>query len=235
MPQKRLPTPRSTIDPAARDQFYAHANGHIDSLNPKFRNKAVVTRELSVKIINALQNKSSSEKDHVRFSRWCRQTFLLRWIGGHQVLCDIKNMKPVLLFEDMYKVYFDSHHQTAHSGRDKCMEYISANYSWSNRSLLQIFSSQCSACQTRKSIKIPSVTKPIIALGISILSQCSRALFPSVIVSSIRERERERETDTEDERNLDNDKLGIVDVLKSSSGRSARSLSVYLSGDLSIT
>ena len=170
MPQKRSSNTRPTIDTSGRNQFYENAKKHIDSLKPKFRNKAVVTRLLSEKIINALENKRSSEKDHVRFSRWCRQTFLLRRIGGQQVLCDVKNVKPVLLFEDMYEVYFDSHHQTAHSGRDKCMDYISANYSWSNRSLLQIFISQCSACQTRKSIKIPSVTKPIIALGISILS-----------------------------------------------------------------
>ena len=74
-----------------------------------------------------------------RFSRWCKQTFVLRPIGGHHVLCDIKKMKPVLLYEDMYEVYFDSHHRTAHSGRDKCMEHISAHYSWLNRSLLQIF------------------------------------------------------------------------------------------------
>jgi hypothetical protein len=200
MPQKRLSIPRSTIDGTARDQFYARATSHIDSFNPKFRNKAVVTRELSVKITNALQKKSSSEKDHVRFSRWCRKTFLLRRIGGHQVLCDITNMKPVLLFEDMYEVYFDSHHQTAHSGRDKCMEYISANYSWSNRSLLQIFISQCSACQTRKSIKIPSVSKPIIALGMSIFFLNALVHYLHQSLSQVYERERERERDRQTSR-----------------------------------
>ena len=150
-----------------RDHFYRLERNHIDSLNVKFREKAVITRSLSEKITEALQNKPSHEKKAGLFLRWCRQSVILRPIGGHQVLCDIKNIKPVLLFEDMYEVYQDRHKQTAHSGRDKCQEYISANYSWLNRTLLQLFITQCSACQTRKSIKLQSLTKPIIALGIS--------------------------------------------------------------------
>ena len=169
MPRKHFSNNVSTIDKIAHDKFYEHAKNHIDSLNPKFRDKAVITRVLNERINNVLQNKLSSTNENGPFSRWCRKTFVLRPIGGHQVLCDIKSMKPVLLFEDMFEVYFNSHHQTAHGGRDKCMEFISTNYSWSNRSLLQIFISQCSECQTRKSIKIPSVTKPIIALGIFLI------------------------------------------------------------------
>jgi hypothetical protein len=167
MPPKRTITAPATIDACARDHFYRLARNHIDSLNVKFREKAVITRPLSERITESLRNKPSHEEKAGRFLRWCRQSFLLRPIGGHQVLCDIKNTKPVLLYEDMYEVYHDSHQQTAHSGRDKCEEFISANYSWSNRRLLQIFIAQCSACQTRKSIKLQSVTKPIIALGIS--------------------------------------------------------------------
>ena len=167
MPPKRTTVASTSIDTSARDHFYRLARNHIDSLNVKFREKAVITRSLSEKITEALQNKPSHEKKAGLFLRWCRQSFALRPIGGHQVLCDIKNIKPVLLFEDMYEVYQDSHQQTAHSGRDKCQEYISANYSWLNRTLLQLFIAQCSACQTRKSIKLQSVTKPIIALGIS--------------------------------------------------------------------
>jgi Integrase zinc binding domain len=171
MPTKQSNILISTIDVSARDQFYEHAKRHIDLLNPKFRNKAVVTRVLSEKIINALQNKISPEKNYGVFTRWCRRSFVLRPIGGHHLLCDTKNMKPVLLFEDMYEVYFNSHQQTAHSGRDKCLDHIATNYSWSNRSLLQIFLKQCSVCQTRKSVKFPSVSKPIIALGISSFSR----------------------------------------------------------------
>jgi Integrase zinc binding domain len=165
MPPKRTTIASSIVDTSARDHFYRLAREHIDSLNVKFREKAVITRALSEKITNALRNESSHETKAGLFLRWCRQSFLLRPIGGHQVLCDIKNIKPVLLFEDMYEVYQDSHQQTAHSGRDKCQEFISANYSWFDRTLLQIFISQCSACQTRKSIKLHTVTKPIIALG----------------------------------------------------------------------
>jgi hypothetical protein len=65
----------------------------------------------------------------------------------------------------MFDIYRSSHEQTAHGGRDKCLEFIATNYSWLNRSLLQIFISQCTACQLRKSIKISMVSKPMIVLG----------------------------------------------------------------------
>ena len=154
------------INDLTREKFYELAKKHTDALNPKFHNKAVITCVQSEKIINVLQNKLSTEKVSGRFSRWCKQMFTFRLIGGHQLLCDFKEVKPVLLYEDMYDVYRTSHHQTAHGDRDKCLEYISANYSWTNRSLLQIFIAQCSACQTRKSVKIKMVSKPIIVLGI---------------------------------------------------------------------
>ena len=111
MPPKRTTVASTTIDTPARDHFYRLARNHIDSLNVKFREKAVITRPLSETITEALQNKPSHEKKASLFLRWCRQSFVLRPIGGHQVLCDIKNVKPVLLFEDMYDVYQDSHQQ----------------------------------------------------------------------------------------------------------------------------
>ena len=159
-----------TIEPSddrnnERQRFYEHAKKHIDSLNTKFRDKAMIDRVMCEKIINVLQGKIFTDKTSSSFVRWCRKSFTLRLIGGYQLLCDIKNLKPVLLYEDMYEVYRTSHIQTAHGGRDKCQDHISTNYSWSNRSLLQIFISQCIACQTRKSVKIKTVTKPIIVLG----------------------------------------------------------------------
>ncbi|CAF3332536.1 unnamed protein product [Rotaria sp. Silwood2] len=87
------------INDVVREKFYELAKKYIDALNPKFRNKAVITRDQSEKIINVLQNKVSTEKVFGRFSRWCKQTFTLRLIGGHQVLCDFKQVKPVLLYE----------------------------------------------------------------------------------------------------------------------------------------
>ena len=135
-------------------------------MDAKFRQKVVIDRALCNKIVNVLQGKPCSEKNANFFVRWCRRSFTLTLIGGHQLLCDMKNCKPVLLYEDMYEVFKTSHEQKAHSGRDKCQDNISVNYSWSNRALLQIFISQWNACQTRKSIKIKTVTKPLIALGI---------------------------------------------------------------------
>lgn len=66
----------------------------------------------------------------------------------------------------MYSVYKATHLQTAHGGRDKCLDCLSENYSWSNRALLEIFLKLCTSCQTRKQVKIPMFSKPIIELGI---------------------------------------------------------------------
>ncbi|CAF4304015.1 unnamed protein product, partial [Rotaria sp. Silwood2] len=78
------------INDFAREKFYETAKKHIEALNPKFRNKAVITRVQSKNIINVLQNKLSTEKVSGRFSHWCKQTFALRLIAGHQLLCDFK-------------------------------------------------------------------------------------------------------------------------------------------------
>ena len=61
------------INDLAREKFFERAKKHIDALNPKFHNKAVITRVQSGKIINVLQNKLSTEKVSGRFSRWCLQ------------------------------------------------------------------------------------------------------------------------------------------------------------------
>ncbi|CAF2895221.1 unnamed protein product [Rotaria sp. Silwood2] len=152
MPFQEAKSSHHNIDDFAREKFYELTKKHIDALNPKFCNKVVITRDQSEKIINILQNKLSTEKVFGHFPRWCKQTFTPRLIGNHQLLCDFKEVKPVLLYQDMYDIYQTSHHQTAHCGRDKCLGYIAVNYSWTNRSLLQIFIAQCSACQTRRTV-----------------------------------------------------------------------------------
>ncbi|CAF2390213.1 unnamed protein product [Rotaria sp. Silwood2] len=152
MPLQEANSSRHNINDFAREKFSELAKKYIDALNSKIHNTAVITRDQSEKIINVLQSKLSAEKVSGRFSHWCKQTFTLCFIGSHQLLCDFKEVKPIFVYQDMYDIYQASHHQTAHGGRDKCLEYIAANYSWTNRSLLQIFIAQCSACQTRKTV-----------------------------------------------------------------------------------
>ena len=60
----------------------------------------------------------------------------------------------------MYDTYKQIHIQSAHGGRDKCLDSLSMNYSWCNRKLLELFIKNCSSCQKRK-----PVVKPIVALG----------------------------------------------------------------------
>jgi hypothetical protein len=152
-------------DNDARGHFYEQADRHIASLNIKFREKAVITRSTYEKLIACLQDDHSSRESDSRFPSWCRKTFAMRAIGTRHFLCDVKNGKPVLVYEDMYDVFKKIHIEAAHGGRDKCLDNLAVNYSWFNRSLLQIFLKSCSSCQKRKSILKPMLSKPIIALG----------------------------------------------------------------------
>jgi hypothetical protein len=97
-------------------------------------------------------------------------------IGSKSILCDVKTNKPILIYEEMYDVFKQIHEETAHGGRDKCMDSLSINYSWCNRQLLQLFINNCQACQQRQSVKIQIISKPIIELGKS---------YYSIIVLSI--------------------------------------------------
>ena len=58
----------SIINDFAREKFYELAKKHIDALNPKFRNKAVIICVQSKQRINVVQNKLSTEKISGRFS-----------------------------------------------------------------------------------------------------------------------------------------------------------------------
>jgi hypothetical protein len=122
----------------SQTQFYELANKHIKSLNKKYQEKAVITKAMNEKILRFLSNKNPKEFDS-HFRAWCWTTFQILKIGSECLVCDLKTHKPVIVYEDMYSIYKQIHVQTAHSGRDKCIDALSVNYSWYNRKLLQIF------------------------------------------------------------------------------------------------
>lgn len=153
----------STSNETSRIEFYKQANEYIQSLNIKFREKTVITQSMNDKIIDCLSNTSS--KHNARFSSWCRTSFIIQNTRNKLLLCDVITTKPVLIYESMFDVYKQTHVSTAHAGRDKCLDSLSMNYSWYNRKLLEIYIKNCSACQKRKPIVKPMLSKPIIALG----------------------------------------------------------------------
>ncbi len=148
-----------------KKHFYQQANQHLNTLNVKYREKAVITHDMSLKIIVCLQNKLTTKEVSSRFMFWCRKSFSLINIGLRCLLCDSKNKKPIITYEEMYDIYKRIHIESAHGGRDKCIDSLIVNYSWYNRDLLQIFIKNCSSCQKRKAILKPMLSKPIIALG----------------------------------------------------------------------
>jgi hypothetical protein len=71
---------------------------------------------MNEKIISCLQNNLSSMKIDSRFISCCQHLFALRIIGIEKFLCDIKNGKPILLYENMYDVLKKIHIETATGG-----------------------------------------------------------------------------------------------------------------------
>lgn len=120
---------------------------------------------MSTKIIACLQHQLTSKNIDSRFISWCHKCFSLEKIGLKCLLSDSKNHKPILVYEEMFEVYKEIHINFAHAGRDKCLEYLSINYSWYNREILQLLLKNCASCQRRKPIHKPMLSKPIVALG----------------------------------------------------------------------
>lgn len=177
-------TTNSTLSAADehRKKFYELAAAHIQSLNYKFREKAVITENMKKKIFRCFSNKYPQEFTS-NFKTWCETSFIIGEIGSEQVLYHSENKKEVLIYENMYDTYKQVHEQTAHGGRDKCLDSLAINYSWFNRKLVQQYIDICYSCQNRQSVKIPTVSKPIIELG---------KIFNNLIILSLITKERKR-------------------------------------------
>ena len=114
-------TTNSTLSAADehRKKFYELAAVHIQSLNYKFREKAVITENMKKKIFRCFSNKYPQEFTS-NFKTWCETSLIIGEIGSEQVLYHSENKKEVLIYEKMYDTYKQVHEQTAHGGRDKC-------------------------------------------------------------------------------------------------------------------
>ena len=97
----------------------------------------MITQVIHDKIVRCLTNQCSSDCN-ARFISWCRASFAVQKNETKILLCDAKSKKPVLLYESMYDVYKHTHIETAHAGRDKCLDSLSVNYSRYNGTLKKI-------------------------------------------------------------------------------------------------
>ncbi|CAF4115427.1 unnamed protein product, partial [Rotaria sordida] len=122
--------------------FYDKVDEYINSLDQKFRGKAVIAQELYNKI---------------------QQCLLLP--KGASIAC-IKTKKPVCIYENFYNAINEAHTNISHGGREKTMYELNCQYSYIPRPAVEIFLKQCVPCQTRKPVKHHVITKPIIALGV---------------------------------------------------------------------
>ena len=161
----RTTTEVTSLNENKEQLFYDLSNKHILSLNKKYQSKAVIDKNMREKIFQCLLHTDIEKKDS-QFRFWSIANFEIQTFNAENILCDAKTKKPVLIYEDMYSIYYSIHTSTAHGGRDKCLDALAVNYSWYNRRLLEVFLKLCPSCQTRKTVKIPMFSKPIIELGI---------------------------------------------------------------------
>ncbi|CAF0810356.1 unnamed protein product [Didymodactylos carnosus] len=160
----------TTVESVADSEklFFEDVEAYINSLNKKFREKKVITKSTLESIMKALglEKGKSSNSFSPKFVYWSKQNFVVRKIAGIDVLCCITTNKPVCVYESFFNIIGECHTTVAHGGRDKTMAEITANYSWIPTPIVKIFLKHCSACQLRKTVKQPVVSKPIISLGV---------------------------------------------------------------------
>ncbi|CAF4110010.1 unnamed protein product [Rotaria sordida] len=148
--------------------FYDKVDEYINSLDQKFRGKAVIAQELYKKIQQCLllPKGTSSNLFSTNFTYWVKHKFVLIKIAAIDVVACIKTKKPVCIYENFYNAINEAHTNISHGGREKTMYELNCQYSYIPRPAVEIFLKQCVPCQTRKPVKHHVITKPIIALGV---------------------------------------------------------------------
>ncbi|CAF1510262.1 unnamed protein product [Didymodactylos carnosus] len=148
--------------------FFNDVDKYLNSLNEIFREKHIIKRIIHQNIIAALslEKGKSSKSFSPAFAFWARKNFEKKEISGVDILYCISSKKPVCIYESFYHIIQECHKNISHGGRDKTIAEVAIHYSWIPRNVIEIYLKHCSACQLRKPIKHPVVSKPIISLGV---------------------------------------------------------------------
>ncbi|CAF1333678.1 unnamed protein product, partial [Didymodactylos carnosus] len=160
--------PASTTASTSETKFYDDVEEYINSLQEKYREKTVIKKHTCDKILKALSLEKGKCSDSLstNFVYWCRQKFIIVKLANVDVVCCAKNRKPVCVYEALFTVIKECHESISHGGRDKTLSEINSHYSWVPKVVVEIYLKSCVACQVRKPLKQPVVSKPIISLGV---------------------------------------------------------------------
>ncbi|CAF4559389.1 unnamed protein product, partial [Didymodactylos carnosus] len=94
------------------------------------------------------------------------QKFTIVKLAGIDVIYCTKSKKPICVYESLFNIIKECHEAVSHGGRDKTLTEVNSHYSWVPKIVIEIYLKTCVACQVRKPLKHPVVSKPIISLGV---------------------------------------------------------------------
>ncbi|CAF1106999.1 unnamed protein product [Didymodactylos carnosus] len=167
--------------------FYDEIDKHFNTLNEKFRQKAVIKKDIFDSILKVLRAEKGKSVEGVNgsFVYWSRKNFILREISGVEIVCCVKFKQPVCKYESFYNIVNESHEKISHGGRDKTLAEILAHYSWIPKIVVEIYLKYCISCQNQKPVKTPVVSKPILSLGVLTRLQIDMRTRPDCISSDV--------------------------------------------------
>ncbi|CAF4470388.1 unnamed protein product, partial [Didymodactylos carnosus] len=149
-------------------KFYDEVEKYVNSLQQKYRDKTFIKKQTCDDILKVLLLPKGKTGDSlsVKFRFWCRQKFSIVKLAGIDVVYCTKSKKPICVYESLFNIIKGCHEAVSHGGRDKTLAEVNSHYSWVPKIVVEIYLKTCIACQVRKPLKHPVVSKPIISLGV---------------------------------------------------------------------
>lgn len=134
------------------NEFDGIVSEYIAALNPRKREKALMTQAMYDSILAILVNPNNTRDSTAQFRFWTKKMFRLVTTAHAQVV--IHENRPVAVKEQIYDVLVQCHAQCSHGGRDKTSNQVRRYYSWIPKELIARFVKACPMCQTRRFSKV---------------------------------------------------------------------------------
>lgn len=132
-------------------EFEAIMAEYIDGLNPRKRDKALMTQAMYDTILVILTNPHDTRCATAQFRFWTKKMFRLVTTAHAQIVTH--ENRPVAVKEQIYDVLVQCHSQCSHGGRDKTSNQVRRYYSWIPKELIARFVKACPLCNARRSAK----------------------------------------------------------------------------------
>ena len=127
---------------------------YITALNPRKREKALMTQAMYESILSILINPNNTRDSTAQFRFWTKKMFRLVTTPHVQIVTH--ENRPVAVKEQIYDVLVQCHAQCSHGGRDKTSNQVRRYYSWIPKELIARFVKACPTCYRRRCSKAGS-------------------------------------------------------------------------------